>query len=321
MSSQREKGPAIPSADYPFESNYAYVNNHRIHYIEEGEGDPILFIHGNPTWSYLWRNIMPRVARESGKRGIAIDLLGFGKSDKPEDVSYSIKLHSDILQGFIEKLDLKNITFVLHDWGGPLGTAYAVQHPDNVRGIALMETFVWPLEWKDFGVLAPGFRMFRSALGYPLIQGMNMFVTKVLPSAVMHKDHMSEEVMRRYQEPFPTIGSRRAIRVFPQLLPIDCKPDESSEFIEDLQTRLAGVKFPMLFIKATPGAIVSKDTEYHLHLLQKMIPQLIIKDFGPGLHYLQEDDPDKVSDLVMEWMHQCTQTQGARQTTILKQAA
>lgn len=294
-----------PPADYLFRSQYAIIGGYRIHYVEAGTGEPVLFIHGNPTSSYLWRNVLPKVAGDLGRRGIAIDLLGFGKSDKPDDVVYTVRLHADIVEAFIEKLDLKNLILVLHDWGGPLGGAYAINHPDNIWGIAFMETFVWPFAWKDFGKFAPIFRLFRSPLGYLLIQVMNAFVNRILPGSVMHKENMSQEVMRNYREPFPTSSSRKAIRAFPKLLPIAGKPAESDAFIEEVQKKLQGVKFPLLWIKATPGAIVSKETEYHLHLLQNMLPQLIIKDFGPGLHYLQEDDPEKIANLITEWVHQC----------------
>jgi haloalkane dehalogenase len=304
MSIGDEKTRVRPSADFPSRSRYVIAGGYRIHYVEAGEGDPVLFIHGNPTSSYLWRNVMPKIAHDLGMRGIALDLLGFGKSDHRDDVGYTVRLHADIVEAFIEKLDLKNLILVMHDWGGPLGASYAVNHRDNVSGLAFMETFVWPIVWKDLGKFAPVFWLFRSPLGYLMIQVMNLFVNTVLPGSVLHRENVSEEVMRHYREPFPTIGSRKAIRAFQQLLPIAGRPAESDAFIEEIQNKLQSVKFPILWIKATPGAIVSKETEYHLHILQKMLPQLIIKDFGPGLHYLQEDDPAKIADLLTEWVHQ-----------------
>jgi len=251
---------------------------------------------------------MPKVADDLGRRGIALDLLGFGKSDKRDDMAYSARLHADIVEAFIEKLDLKSPLLVLHDWGGPLGAAYAINHPNNVWGLAFMETFVWPFAWKDLGRFAPMCWLFRSPLGYILLQVMNVFVNNILPRSVMDKENMSREVMRHYREPFPSTRSRKAIRAFTKLLPIAGHPAKSDDFIEDVQKRLQGVKFPLLWIKATPGAIVSKETEYHLHLLQNMLPQLIIKDFGAGFHCLQEDDPQKIANLITEWVHQCKRT-------------
>ncbi len=300
-----------PSAEFQFGSQYTLIGGYRIHYVESGRGEPVLFIHGNPTSSYVWRNVLPKVAGDLGRRGIALDLLGFGKSDKPNNVDYTTRLHADIVEEFIDKLDLKNLILVLHDWGGPLGAAYAVKHPDNVWGLAFMETFVWPFVWKDFGRFAPLFRLFRSPLGYILIQVMNIFVNKILPRSVIHGENLSPEIMRHYREPFQTTSSRKAIRAFPKLLPIAGRPEESDDFIENVQKKLQGVKFPLLWIKATPGAIVSNETEYHLHLLQNRLPQLLVKDFGPGLHYLQEDDPEKIANFITEWVRQCTRMNGS----------
>jgi haloalkane dehalogenase len=301
MDNKRASGTG-PSAEFPFVSRFVSIGGYRIHYVEEGKGDPVLFIHGNATSSYLWRNILPQVARKTGERGIALDLLGFGKSDKPDEISYTLQLHYDILEGFIEHLDLKNVILVLHDWGGPLGTYYAVRHPENVRGMVLMETFLWNMLWDDFGKYKQAFKLFRSPAGYLMIQVMNFFVNKILPGSVAQRKNMTEEIMRHYREPFPTIRSRRAIRAFPQHLPIECKPPESYEFIEAIEQRLPAAKFPVLWIKATPGAIISEITEYHLITLKARLPQLEVKEFGPGLHYLQEDDPQKIAELIVEWM-------------------
>lgn len=292
-----------PSAEFPFESRFITLDGHRIHYIEEGQGDPILFIHGNPTSSYIWRNILPRVAKETGRRGIALDLLGFGKSDKP-DVGYDLRLHERIVGSFIEQLKLTNLVLVLQDWGGPLGTYYAVHHPGKIQGIALMETFLWNMAWEDFGSYKAGFKLFRSPVGYLMNQVMNVFVNKLLPGAVLKKENMTEEVMGHYRAPFPTIGSRKAIRTFPQLIPIECEPADSLAFIEEIEVKLPSLTSPVLWIKAEPGTIITKNSEYHLLMLKQKLPQLVVKDFGPGLHYLQEDNPGKITDLLAGWIRE-----------------
>ncbi len=300
----RSEQTARPSEEYPFESRFISIKGHRIHYVEQGQGDPVLFVHGNPTSSYIWRNILPKVARESGRRGIALDLLGFGKSDKPDGISYTLQLHSEILKSFIEELDLKNIIFVLQDWGGPIGTSYAVDHPGNTRGIAFMETFLWDMSWEDFGKAKMLFWLFRSPFGYLLNQVMNFFVDRVIPATIMNKENLTAEIMRRYREPFPSAGSRRAIRQFPCLLPIEGKPKESWLFIKNVEEKLPLLKSPVLWIRAAPGVIISKETEYHLIELSARLPQLVVMDFGPGLHYLQEENPDKIADLILSWMRQ-----------------
>ena len=292
-----------PSAGFPFESRFVTVDGYKIHYVEEGRGDPVLFIHGNPTSSYIWRNILPRVAQATGRRGIALDLLGFGKSDKP-DVDYTLRLHERIVEGFIDELKLKNLVLVLQDWGGPLGIHYAVRHPRNVLGVALMETMLWDWAWKDFGTFKPVFKLFRSPVGYLLIQVMNFFVNRLIPGSVVNKNNLTKEVMRHYREPFPTVKSRLAIRRFPQLIPIEGMPRESFEFINEINEKLAALTSPALWIKATPGAIIREDTGYRLRALKEKLPQLVIQDFGPGLHYLQEDDPGKIADLLVNWIRE-----------------
>jgi haloalkane dehalogenase len=289
-----------PSAAFPFESRFVTVDGHRIHYVEEGRGDPVLFIHGNPTSSYLWRNILPKVAGETGRRGIALDLLGFGKSDKP-DVEYTVRLHYRIVEGFIEQLGLKNLILVLHDWGGPLGTHFAVRNPELIRGIALMETPLWEITWEQFGRYRLGFKLFRSPLGHLLIQVMNVFVNQLLPGAVVNRSNMTAEVMRRYRAPFPTVRSRRAVRVFPQLIPIEGEPAESDAFFRETLAGLPGLNIPLLYIRATPGLV---GLERLVLGLKERLPRLVVKEFGPGLHYIQEDDPDKVARLLEEWIRE-----------------
>ncbi len=139
------------SANFPYQSNYIEVHGSSIHYVEEGAGQPILFLHGNPTSSYLWRNIIPHVA--SLGRCIAPDLIGMGRSDKP-DIDYRFVDHANYVEEFIEKMDLQDITLVVHDWGSALGFHYAMRHESNVRGLAFMEAILAPVpSWE----MRPGF--------------------------------------------------------------------------------------------------------------------------------------------------------------------
>ncbi len=296
----REKGR--PPAAFPFESRYVELGGHRIHYIDEGRGAPVLFVHGNPAWSYLWRNVLPKVASDTARRGIALDLLGFGRSDKLASGRYTLDLHAAVLESFIQKLGLQDIVLVLHDWGGPLGMWYATHHARNVKGIVLMETFLWDASWKDFGRFKPVFKLMRSPLGYVMLQAMNLFVDRILPGSVVKKEHMTDEVMAMYREPFPTAASRRAIRAFPQLIPIDGRPEASRQFIDEIDRDLHLLECPVLWIKASPGAIVTADNEYRLVTLGMRMPGLQVMGFGPGLHYLQEDDPEKLATMIAGWI-------------------
>ena len=218
------------SAEFPFESHYADVEGSRMHYVEEGAGDPILFLHGNPTSSYLWRNIIPHLSGQG--RCIAPDLVGFGKSDKP-DIGYRFFDHVSYVDGFIERLGLENITFVIHDWGSALGFHYAMRHEDNVKGLAFIEAFLGTWSWKNFPIkdVKTAFRMFRTpGVGWIMIVPMNAFLKRVLPKQVVRM--LTDEELDRYKEPFPTLRSRKPIWRMPLDVPIDGKPADVAEAAE-----------------------------------------------------------------------------------------
>jgi haloalkane dehalogenase len=250
-----EISPPLPyeqniSAEFPFESNYVEVLGSQMHYIDEGEGDPILFIHGNPTSSYLWRNIIPYV--EPYGRAIAVDLIGMGKSDKP-DIGYRFVDHAKYLEAFIEKLDLKNITLVVHDWGSALGFNYAMQNEDNVKGIAFMEAFLMPLTWNGFPEnVKEIFQTIRTPeSGYDLIVNKNFFVEQLLPNAILR--NLTEEEMNQYREPFKTVESRKPTWVWPNEIPIDGKPADVHKIVTDYNQWLQETELPKLLFYAYPG--------------------------------------------------------------------
>jgi haloalkane dehalogenase len=290
--------PTKPSAEFPFESKFITIDGYKIHYVEKGQGEPILFIHGNPTSSYLWRNILPTVANAAEKRGIALDLLGFGKSDKP-NVEYTLQLHTQIVQKFIEELGLGNLTLVLHDWGGSLGMYYAVHHPEKIKGIVLMETFMWDMRWQAFPViLRVMLWLLRSPVGFIMSQVVNIFINQFISAGVLHKENLTDEVMRGYREPFPTIKSRRAIRVFPKLLPIQGSPRASVEIMKEIENGLSSLSCPMLWILNEQGSLTGKDIPW----LKEKIPQIKTQNFGPGKHFMQEDNPEKLSQIISDWI-------------------
>jgi haloalkane dehalogenase len=229
------------SAKFPYESNYVEVLGSRMHYIDEGNGDPIFFIHGNPTSSYLWRNIIPHV--EPYGRVIAVDLIGMGKSDKP-DIGYRFVDHSRYLEAFIERLDLKNITLVVHDWGSALGFNYAMHNEDNVKGIAFMEAFLMPLTWNGFPEnVKKIFQTIRTPeIGYDLIVNENFFVENLLPGAIVR--NLTDEEMNQYREPFKTVESRKPTWVWPNEIPIDGKPVDVYNIVDDYNQWLQETEIP-----------------------------------------------------------------------------
>ncbi|MFQ5796172.1 MAG: haloalkane dehalogenase [Candidatus Bipolaricaulia bacterium] len=217
------------SADFPYKSNYVEVLGSKMHYVDEGEGDPILFLHGQPTSSYLWRNIVPHLT--SLGRCIALDLIGFGKSDKP-DIEYRFFDHVKYVEGFIETMGLKNITLVIHDWGSALGFYYAMRHEDNVKGIAFMEAILMPIaSWEDFPKdFQEIFRAFRTPdVGWDMLVNQNMFVEQLVPGAAMRK--LTEEEMNHYREPFKDPSSRKPVWRWPNELPIEGEPADVVEAV------------------------------------------------------------------------------------------
>jgi len=291
-----------PPTAFPFESRYVDVLGLRIHYVEEGRGAPVLFIHGNFTSSYVWRNVLPSVAAETHRRGIALDLPGFGKSDKPAERNYTLDLYYRVLEGFIGKLGLKDLILVLHGWGGPIGMMYAARHPENIQAVTLMETILWDTSWQDFGKFRPIIKILRSPMGTFMIQVMNFFVENVLPRSVARKENITREVMHNYRLPFPTVASRKAMRIFSRLIPIEGYPETSRLFIEEIEGRLRRLTCPVLWIKATPGAVITRNTDYRLMTLAARLPRLAIKEFGAGRHLLQEEDPGRLAKLISEWI-------------------
>ena len=289
-------------ADFPFESRYVTVNGHRLHYIDEGEGPVLLFIHGNPTSSYLWRNVIKPLRGQY--RCIAVDLIGFGNSDQP-DIDYRFLTHYRYLEDFVAALALTDITLVLHDWGGPLGFRLAQQQPQIVSRLCFMETFPFTCDWDEFPLpLRPLFFAFRQErLGRFLIINRNLFVRMVLPFGVIR--HLPRSVRRIYQKPFRQRASRYPVYVWPNQLPINDRQDETWQAIEEIEKGLGSMPQPMLLLRFRPGAVLGPA---RIRWLLEQIPNLDISDCGRGLHYVQEDNPEAIADAIQHWLHPLAET-------------
>lgn len=287
--------PEEISADFPFESKYIEVLGSKIHYIEEGKGDPILFLHGNPTSSYLWRNIIPHL--ESLGRCLAPDLIGMGKSDKP-DISYRFSDHLKYIEGFIAALKLTNITFVIHDWGSGIGFQYAYEHESNTKGLAFMESMIKPFTWDDWpGEAGKLFKAFRTPeLGENLLLKKNLFVENVLPGSVVRG--LTEAEMEHYRAPFPDPESRKPILIWPRELSIDGEPEDMTRIIATYSKWLTETDLPKLMLYAQPGAINREDT---VDWCLANMKNLTTGDVGPGSHFIQEDSPHLIGEKIAEW--------------------
>ncbi|MCB1323876.1 MAG: haloalkane dehalogenase [Leptospiraceae bacterium] len=287
------------SAGFPYESQYVEVLGSRMHYVEAGSGRPILLIHGNPTSSYLWRNIIPHL--ESRGRVIAVDLIGMGRSDKP-DIEYTFQDHARYLDGFIAALDLRQIVLVIHDWGSALGFRYAVRHQQNVRGIAFMEAITRPFTWDDFDWFSEFmFKRIRDPeTGPEMILEDNVFIERVLPGAVLRD--LSAEEMNRYREPFLTPESRRPILVWPSQIPIEGDPAGMHALVSGYRTVMQTWEVPKLLLYAEPGLIVQGEEAAREIAAEYSNCSTIY--IGNGKHFIQEDQPDNIGRALSDWISQ-----------------
>ncbi|MDO8616773.1 MAG: haloalkane dehalogenase [Dehalococcoidia bacterium] len=282
------------SAAFPYESRFVSVHGARMHYVEQGEGAPVLFLHGNPTSSYLWRNVIPHVSPLA--RCIAPDLIGMGKSDQP-DIEYRFFDHYRYVDGFIEALGLRDLALVVHDWGSALGFHYAAQHAANVRGIAFMEAIVRPLTWDEWPEQARQlFQAFRTpGVGEQMILEQNMFVEQVLPGAVLRK--LTDAEMARYREPYPDPRSRKPTWRWPNEIPVDGQPPDVVQAVQQYSDWLKRSPLPKLLLWAQPGAIMRNLVGW----CQENFPNLTSVDIGPGVHFIQEDRPHEIGGATAKW--------------------
>ena len=286
----------VISSDFPYRPHYVEVLGSRMHYIDEGQGDPILLLHGNPTWSYLWRNIIPHLSTKG--RVIAPDLIGMGRSDKP-DISYRFFDHVRYLEGFIAALNLQDITLVIHDWGGVLGFHYAMRHEHNVKGIAFMETNVRPrYSWDEFEEPSRHtFEQLRTPeVGWQLAVERNIFIEDLLPGAIIRQ--LTTEEMNYYREPFQTLASRTPLWQWPRELPIAGDPPDVFAAVERYSQRLQQSSLPKLLLYVSPGSIISSET---VEWCQRHFKQLETVHLGPGIHFIQEDYPHQIGQAVADW--------------------
>ena len=287
----------ISADEHP--KQYIDVNGKRMAYVEMGTGDPIVLQHGNPTSSYLWRNIMPALAEHG--RCIAVDLVGMGDSEKLDDPgpeSYRYVEHRDYLFAAWEQLGVTdNVTLVIHDWGSALGFDWACQHPDKVRGIAYMEGIVRPVTWDEWPEAAKGiFQGFRSEAGEQLVLENNVFVERVLPGSVLRD--LTEEEMAVYRRPFEKPGEdRRPTLTWPRQIPIDGEPADVHEIVAAYAQWLAESEVPKLFINAEPGAILTGPQREFCRSFPNQAEVTVA-----GSHFIQEDSPAEIAAAISDWL-------------------
>ncbi|MEX0299425.1 MAG: haloalkane dehalogenase [Kordiimonas sp.] len=306
--------PEYARHDFPYISHYVEVMGSKMHYVDTGgKGDPIVMLHGQPTWSYLWRDIIPHL--EEKRRVIALDLIGFGKSDKP-DIGYTAPEHAKYLAGFMDALALDDITLVIHDWGSVLGFDYAASNPDRVKAIAFMEAAVMsdPVEEpygrpkaklsgakpSPFGSFAEILKQIKTpGVGEKMILEENFFLEQlVLPS---FDDLLTEDQKNAYREPFAEGKSRRPMLQFPRDVPIDGEnPAYTVEMMAKYNRYLRTQEnLPKLLLHISEGFLIDRwDVEW----MRRNFTDLTIHNMGPGGHFMQEFNPDGIGKAIALWM-------------------
>ena len=275
------------------------VNNKNMSYVEMGAGETMLFLHGNPTSSYLWRNIMPYFS--DIKRCIAPDLIGMGDSDKLDSNKvgqYNFFTHQKWLNDLLESLNLGNkIILVVHDWGSALGFDWAFRNIDRIAGIVYMEGIVCELSWDDWDEKsAPLFKAFRSEAGENMIIEKNIFVERVLPGSVLRG--LTEEEMNVYRRPFLNKEDRRPTLDWPNQIPIEGSPKDVVEVVNNYSKFFMKNETPKLFINADPGAIlIGKQREFCRSWPNQS--EITV----PGSHFIQEDSPDLIGEGILNWLN------------------
>ena len=275
------------------------VDDRRMAYVEMGEGSPIVFQHGNPTSSYLWRNVMPMLAHRG--RCIALDLVGMGDSDKLINSgpnSYTYAEQRRFFDGALAELGVVDeVVLVIHDWGSALGFDWAQRHPQSVRGICYMEAIVRPLAWDEFPDRSRGiFQGFRSEAGEGMVLENNLFVERVLPGSVLRE--LSEEEMSVYRRPFTEPGEgRRPTLTWPRQIPIEGEPADVTDIVKTYAEWLEKSQIPKLFINAEPGALLTGAQREFCRRWPNQ-HEVTVR----GSHFIQEDSPTEIGTAINAWL-------------------
>ena len=275
------------------------VNGKQMAYHDTGSGDAVLFLHGNPTSSYLWRDIVPHVSGHA--RCVVPDLIGQGDSDKldnPGTDSYTFAEHREYLDGLLDQLDLgDNVTFVIHDWGSALGFDWANRHRDRVAGIVYMEAIVRPVTWDEWPESAVGiFQALRSEAGEEMALTKNLFVEAILPASIIRT--LSDDEMNEYRRPFINPGEdRRPTLTWPRQIPIEGEPADVVEIVQSYADWLSNSDVPKLFINAEPGAILTGPQREFARTWPNQTETTVA-----GRHFIQEDSADEIGEAIAGWL-------------------
>jgi haloalkane dehalogenase len=271
-----------------------------ISYQEAGSGTPVVFLHGNPAWSYVWRNVLPTVARAA--RSLAPDLIGMGRSGKP-DITYTFDDHSRYLDAWFDGMGVDQVVLVGHDWGGALAFDWARRHPDRVRGVAFFETIVRPFTWEDFPGARPRYEVLRTpGSGEQKVLEDNFFIETALQATVL--SGLAEEDRLVYAEPYPTPESRRAMLYWPRAMPIEGQPPDVVDRVERYDAWLAAsADVPKLLLTFDGPEQTLMIGAALTDWCTTNIAALEVQRCGPAGHIAQEDQPAEIAAAIVAWLH------------------
>lgn len=305
--------------DFPFESRFVSVDGQRLHYVDEGRGEPILMLHGNPTWSYLYRDFIAGLSGEF--RALALDHLGYGYSEKPPRGDYSMRAHILRLGSFVSKLGLRDLTLVVQDWGGIIGLGWAVRNKPLVKRLVIMNTTAFPLpsrqtllemKPKPWGLLML-YPLKLPVVGELFVQGANGFVKRLLPAGVHHREGLDSRVMDGYLEPYPTWGSRRAHLSSVRQIPLSPR-HPTWRLLQEIGAELEGWKVPTQLVWGMRDPVF---VPWFLEELERRLP-----NHAPSVrlddasHFLQQDRADAIVPVIRDFMRRTAESAADRPLTI-----
>ena len=279
---------------WPYKPQFYEHDGVKLHYVDEGEGDPIVMLHGNPTWGYLYRKFIPALSQTN--RCVVPDHMGFGKSDKPLDKQYTLATHIENFTALMDALELKDITLVMQDWGGPIGLGFGVEHADRIKRLVILNT--WAFRIPEGTPLAPLLDMFRQPqVGEAMVQGLNLFVEGFLPAGIYHKERL-EEFMPAYRAPFPDWNSRIGTLEFPGDIPVGDE-ERSSKTMAKIQDALGNINVPTTIIWAMQDPAIPPPL---IDAWKGVYPHAEEHRIETASHFLQEDEPEQIVELIQEFL-------------------
>ena len=277
--------------EYPFESHYLDLEMGRLHYVDEGTGDPIVMVHGNPTWSYLYRHLIKDLSSEY--HCIAMDHIGFGLSDKPTDWTYKPEEHGKNVAALMEALNLKDVTLVVQDWGGPIGLSYAIHHPENIKRLILMNTWMWPVDrdgyYRAFSKFTGGW------IGRSLIRHYNFFARVIMRQSYGDKKKLTEKIHRHYLQPLQKAEERKGCWVLPgEIL-------GSTAWLGNLWTRKSVIADKPMLIVWGMKDIAFREKELNVWL--DTFPDAEVVRLAKVGHYVQEEGATELGQAVKQFLN------------------